>query len=488
MRKSEAIIKHFVSGAFMIRVISLAAVLLSGCSTDLLPDAASRGAGVASAGSGKSITSALAVGKTQDFAKLIRLKEVNSALCLRYQKQILECPLSSPLRADDSNKVLGCVAGVDPKALVGAEYKLSVQPPPGTKIYLSTKGGLWRTNEIGSGSAQTLTWGPMKGDDCRPNLRGVPAQSQLRSPKLLEVEDLEVVIVPDDKSKCSNTPNRISEFGAFELTLNGNPLFSKGDLTYRSGGHFLKLDALDAHIYNDEKRSKCIVSSKEVEEIVKEAEKNAPINAKLSAEQAASLSEDYNRETSRNNNLQQALSGQEKLGCWAFAKVDKLEVRIEGRALPRQSWGTGEEGKGNGNGRAFSFSFGRGIVHSVSEENGIFRPGGGFVSNAFSERYLQELQFVRIEKHGTTFENEQFSTSYRCGFLGLGTCTKREFRRFETDRRNISAIKILVNDQLIYEKNMNHDFQTGSLQWIDIDLQRNQKYRSLMRNTSCPAI
>lgn len=468
----------------MLRALTLVSFVLFGCST-ALPDPATRGAKATSADVQKN---SLALDRKQQIERIIKIKEVNTALCLRYQKQILECPLSSPLRADDSNKVLGCVSGVDPNALVGAEYKLSVQPPPGTKVYLSTKGGMWRTNEVGSGTAQLLTWGPMKGDTCRPNLRPLPAQSQLRSPKLLEIEDLEVVIIPDDKSNCSNTSNRVSEFGAFELALNGRPLFSKNDLTFRSGGHFLKLDAIDGYIYNEEKRSKCIVSSKEVEELSKEAERNAPIHASLSEAQIATLTEDYNRETSRNNNLQQALSGQEKLGCWAFAKVEKLEVRIEGRALPRQSWGTGEEAKGSGNGRAFSFSFGRGMVHSVSEENGLFRPGGGFVTNSFSGRYLQELQFIRIEKHGTTFENEQFSTSYRCGFLGLRTCTKREFRRYETDRRNLSAIKVLVNDQLIFEKNLSHDFQQGSLQWMDKDLQRNQRYRDLMRNTSCPAI
>jgi hypothetical protein len=480
----RSLIVCFTWGIAMLRVFTLMLLVLMGCSSDL-PDPALRGAQATSADSAKT---SLTRDKKQEIERYIKLKEVNSALCLRYQKQILECPLSSPLRADDSSKVLGCVSGVDPNATVGADFKISVQPPPGTKIYLSTKGGMWRTNEVGAGTAQKLTWGPMKGDICRSNLRAVPAQAQLRSPKMLEVEDLEVVVVPEDKKDCGNGSNRISQFGAFELSLNGNPLFSKSDLTYRGGAHFLKLDAIDGYIYNEEKRSKCIVSSKEVEEITREAEKNAPLNVTLSKEQAASMADDYNRETSRNNSLQQALSGQEKLGCWAFAKVDKLEVKIEGRALPRQSWGTGEEAKGSGNGRAFSFSFGRGIAHSISEENGLFRPGGGFVTNAFSGRYLQELQFIRIEKQGTTFENEQFSTTFKCGFLNLRRCTKREFRRFETDRRNLSSIKILVNDQLIYERNLNHDFQTGSLQWLDKDLQSNQKYRDLMRNTSCPAI
>lgn len=424
----------------------------------------------------------------EKWSKYLKLKEVNNALCLRAQKQFIECPLASPLLADDNSKVLGCVSGVNPDSVVGADYKISVQPPQGTKIYLRTSGGLWRTNEVGAGSEQKLTWGPMQQDSCRNSAPSAAAQAQIRSPKLLEVKDLEVVIVPDDTSKCSENRNRVSEFGAFEVSLNGNPLFRKNDLSYKNGGHFVNLAPLDSYIFDLDKRDKCIVPSKELESIVSEAEKNTPTAVDIPKEQQTTLADDINRESSRNNTLQQVLSGQEKLGCWAFAKIDKLEVKIDGSSLPRQSWGTGEMGKGHGNGRAFSFSFGRGMVHSVSEENGIFRSGGGFVSNAFADRYLQEIQMIQIEKHGTTFENEEFSTSYSCGFLGLGRCTKREFRRYETDRRHLSKVQILVNDQLLYESNMNHDFQTGSLSWSDRSIQNNEKYRDLMRRTDCPSI
>jgi len=458
------------------------AALVASCANDLLPSK-KRGAGTAELQS-------LSAGSTieEKWGKYLKLKEVNNSLCLRAQKQFIECPLASPLQADDNSKVLGCVSGVDPNAVVGVDYKISVQPPQGTKIYLRTSGGLWRTNEVGAGSEQKLTWGPMKPDGCRRSMPPASAQSQIRSPKLLEVKDLEIVIIPDDTSKCSSNSNRIREFGAFEVSLNGNPLFKKSDLTFKNGGHYVRLSALDSYIFDPDKRSKCIVPAKEIETIITQAEQNAAGSVDMPAGQEATLADDLNREASRNNELQQVLGGQEKLGCWAFAKVDKLEVKIDGRSLPKQSWGTGEMGKGDGNGRAFSFSFGRGLTHSVSEENGIFRPGGGFVLNSFADRYLQEIQMIRIEKQGTTFENEEFSTSYSCGFLGLKTCTRRQYRRYETDRRHMGNLQILVNDQLIYESSMNHDFQKGSLTWSDRNIQNNDKYRDLMRRTDCPSI
>jgi hypothetical protein len=467
----------------MIRfLIILSATLATSCAGELTPSKR-RTSGTADVQSlNAESTSA------EKWNKYVKLKEVNNSLCLRAQKQFIECPLASPLQADDTTKVLGCVSGVDPNANVGVDYKISVQPPSGTKIYLRTSGGLWRTNEVGAGSEQKLTWGPMQPDSCRRSMPAAPAQSQIRSPKLLEVKDIEVVIVPDDKSKCSSNGDKIGEFGAFEINLNGNPLFRKGDLTFKNGGHFLKLSPLDSYIFDLEKRNKCIVPAKEIEGLIAQAEQDAPTSTDIPAGQEATLADDMNREASRNNALQQVLSGQEKLGCWAFAKIDKLEVKIDGRSLPRQGWGTGEMAKGDGNGRAFSFTFGRGLTHSVSEESGIFRPGGGFALNSFADRYLQEIQMIQIEKHGTTFENEEFSTSYSCGFLGLGRCTKREFRRYETDRRHLGQVKILVNDQLIYERSMSHDFQKGSLSWSDRNIQNNDKYRDLMRRTDCPSI
>jgi len=419
--------------------------------------------------------------------KLVELKEVNSSLCVRYQKQLRECALATPLVPGDGDKVLGCISGVDPSAVLDVDYKISVQPPPGTRIYLSTKGGSWRTNEVGAGSDQKLTWGPRSPDSCSPGLRTPPKSllTQIRSPKLLELSDLEVVIVPDNKSDCLSTANRVNAFGEFQIVQNGQTLFTRRDLSFEGGRHLINLSSLDQKMDDPA----CSVPQDEVDALVKEAETNAPA---APASIPATLGDDLNREESRNNALHLALTGQVKLGCWAFQKVEKLEVKIDGATVERKAHGTGGQKNGSGNSKGYTFTFGRGLVHNVADEAGMFRPGGGFSTTDFADRMIQELQFLKIEKQGTAFENEEFSTSRSCGFLGFSTCTSRSFRRYEIDRRSLSALEIKVNDQLIYQNNnVRFTFEDGNMTWPPgnkaAPVFENPKYRDLMRRTDCPA-
>lgn len=425
--------------------------------------------------------------QSKKFNKLIEYKAVNDSLCVRYQKQVVECALATPLIPDDGDKVLGCISGVDPNARVGVDYKISVQPPPGHKIYLSTKGGTWRTNEVGAGSNQALTWGPRSADSCSPRLRTPPKSllTQIRSPKLLELSELEVVLVPDDKSLCYSTQNRVNAFSEFTIVQNGQILFTKSDLSYEGGRHLINLSSLDSKIDDP----KCSVPLDEIEALVTEASANLPPKP---AAIPATLGDDLNREESRNNALHLALTGQVKLGCWAFQKVDKLEVKLDGATVERKAHGTGGEKSGSGNSKGFTFTFGRGLVHSVGDASGLFRSGGGFATTDFADRMIQELQFLKIEKQGTAFENEAFSTSRSCGFLGFGTCTSRSFRRYEIDRRSVSSIEIKVGDQVIYQNNgINFTFEQGNMSWPSgnkmAPIFENSKYRELMRRTDCPA-
>jgi len=425
--------------------------------------------------------------QSKKLKKLVTLKEVNSSLCVRHQKQLRECALATPLIPDDSNKVLGCISGVDPNAVLDVDYKISVEPPPGTTIYLSTKGGSWRTNEVGRGTNQPLTWGPRSPDSCSPNLRTPPKSllTQIRSPKLLELSELEVVIVPENKDDCLSTQKRLNEFGEFQVIQNGKVIFSRSDLRFDGGRHLVNLSSLDAEM----EKEQCSIPQDEIEALVAEAESSAPA---APAAIPATLADDLNREESRNNALHLALTGQVKLGCWAFQKVSNLEVKIDGASVERKPHGTGDQKKGSGNSKGYTFTFGRGLVHSIADEAGMFRPGGGFSTADFAERMIQELQYLKIEKQGTAFKNEEFSTSRSCGFLGFSTCTSRSFRRYEVDRNTLSSIEIKVNDQLIYQNNsINFTFEEGNLTWPRGNkaaaIYENPKYRDLMRRTDCPA-
>jgi hypothetical protein len=417
--------------------------------------------------------------------ELVELKEVNNSLCVRYQKQVRECALATPLIPDDGNKVLGCISGVDPNAVLGVSYKISVTPPPGNRIYLSTKGGSWRTNEVGEGVDQVLTWGPRSPDSCSPNLRTPPKSllAQIRSPKLLELSDLEVVLVPEDSSQCLSTQNRVNAFGQFQIVQNGEILFSKGDLSFEGGRHLINLSRLDQKMDDPA----CAIPQDEVEALVNDAKANAPA---VPSTIPSTLGDELNREESRNNALFLALTGQVKMGCWAFQKVSKLEVKIDGSSVERKALGTGSEMSPSGNSKGYTFTFGRGLIHSIGDEGGMFRPGGGFSTAEFADRMIQELQFLKIEKQGTAYENEAFSTSRSCGFLGFGTCTSRSFRRYEIDRKSLSSIEIKVNDQLIYQNNsVNFTFDQNNMSWPPgnkaAPIYENPKYRDLMRRTDC---
>ena len=472
----------------MKRGLHLLPLLLLGCSGDL-PEAALKAKREAQAVAAKDSEVSLTKQRSLRFDDLLKLKAENDAMCLRVQKQRVECPLAIPLVSGDSEKVLGCVSGVADGATVGTEFKLDVQPPPGTKIYLSTKGGTWRTQEIGAGTGQKLVWGPKSPDSCNPNLRVNPAsiQASLRAPKLLELSDLEVVVVPDDKSQCYSTRNRLNEFGAFELSVNNEVVFRRPDLSFGSGSYSVSLAALDRYLNNP----KCVVPTTELQALFDEA-KNSVAAPKASAAIPPTVDDEHARETARNQSLRLALTGQEKLGCWAFAKIEKLEVKIDGAAVARASLGNGDQLKSEGNAKAYNLYFGRGLTHAISEENGVFKPGGGFITTDFAGKEIQELSFLRITRGGSSYDNEEFTTSRSCGFLGLKTCTDRSFRRYETNRRSVSSIKILVNDQLLYENNnVNFTFSRDKREWPSGNkvekIQDNPKFRELMRSTSCPA-
>ena len=122
---------------------------------------------------------------------------------------------------------------------------------------------------MGAGSGQTLTWGPRSPDSCSPNLRTPPKSllTQIRSPKLLELSDLEVVIVPDNKSECLSTQNRLGAFGEFQIVQNGKTLFTRSDLSFEGGRHLVNLSALDQKIDDPS----CSIPQDEVDALVAEA-------------------------------------------------------------------------------------------------------------------------------------------------------------------------------------------------------------------------
>lgn len=95
---------------------------------------------------------------TGSFPRLLELKAQNDALCLRVQKQRVECPIASAsLKTEDDQSVLGCVSGVDRNAKVETNFEINIQIPSGTKAQLTAQNGKWQTQLVGSGSGQNLS-------------------------------------------------------------------------------------------------------------------------------------------------------------------------------------------------------------------------------------------------------------------------------------------------------------------------------------------
>ena len=166
------------------------ALSLSACS----PEPPSLPANIKNANFGKA---ALDSQQKGSFSQLLELKAKNDALCLRVQKQRVECPVAAKsLRSEDDQTILGCVSGVDPNAKVESNFEMDIGIPSGTKAILSTKNGLWQTQPVASGSKQKLTWGPRAKTACDvlPPKKG----ALVRSPRVIELTDMSLRIISDN--------------------------------------------------------------------------------------------------------------------------------------------------------------------------------------------------------------------------------------------------------------------------------------------------
>lgn len=415
------------------------------------------------------------------FSQLLELKAKNDALCLRVQKQRVECPVAAKsLRPEDDQAILGCVSGVDPNAKVDSNFEMDISIPSGTKAILTTKNGLWQTQPVASGSKQKLTWGPRAKSACDvlPPKNG----TLVRSPRVIELTDMSLRIVSDNCS--ANTTYSTSNVSSFNLYLNGTSLFDRGDLSDGGGSIQVSLTKL----LGFQQDPKCFVQKDELAQIMNEAKANMPATPASAA--PADLEAQIARETNRNDQMIKQLTGSENLGCWGYQKIRKLQVKVDGAALPNSNLGLSGGALSNaGNSKEYTFSFGEAMNHVISDEsqNAVFRAGGGFVIDSFASREVQELRGLRIRKGGVAYQNDPV---YKPGFFGIGDW--RGFQRYELNLRSLSKISIFANDQLVYEKSgISFTFQGDKLVWPSNNgseqIQNSPAFIALMTRNDCPA-
>lgn len=424
---------------------------------------------------------ALDAAKTGTFAKLMELKSQNDALCLRVQKQRVECPVAAKsLRPEDDQTVLGCVSGVDKDAKVDSNFELDITLPAGTKAIITTRNGMWQTQPVASGTNQKLTWGPRTKLPC-DLLR--PRQTTLvRSPRVIELSDMFVKVVSDNCSESRNFSK--NDISTFVMNLNGTKLFDKADLADSSNGVQVSLTKL----LDFSQDPRCAVPKDELQKLMDAAK--AKVSAAAPADNPPDLEAQIARETNRNDQMIKQLSGPENLGCWGYTKIKKFQVKIEGSALPNANRGDSSSALQNaGNSKEYTFSFGQSMVHTIPDESqmAVFRPGGGFTINTFADREIQELRALRIKKGGVAYQNDPFRLN---GFLGIGSWSG--FHRYEKDIRALSKISIFANDQLVYEKSgISFTFEGGNMVWPSNsgseNIQNNPAFVKLMMRNDCPA-
>ncbi|NBX17256.1 MAG: hypothetical protein EBR09_07815 [Proteobacteria bacterium] len=425
---------------------------------------------------------ALKADSGDNFKKFLELKSQNDALCLRVQKQRVECPVATTsLKPEGEQEVLGCVSGVEEGTKYESNFEMSISIPSGTKAMLTTKNGMWQTNAVGSGQKQKLTWGPRSKSNC--DLLPARKKSLTRAPRIIELTDMYVRIVSDN---CDDTRQfKADDIGSFSLSLNGTELFDKGQLANSSAGVQVELSKL----LKFQQDPKCAVPEEELAALMSKAKSSASSKASAGSP-PADLDAQLSRETNRNDIMMKQLRGAENIGCWGYSTIKKLQVKIEGSALPNANRGdSGGALQNAGNSKEYTFEFGNNLVHVVPDEaqTAVFRGGGGFVIGSFGEREIQELRHLKIKKGGVSYQNDSF-----CLPCPLGIGCWCGFHRYEKDIRSISKMSILANDQLVYEKSaISFTFAADARVWPPNNglenIQNNPAFVQLMNRKDCPA-
>ncbi|NBO37403.1 hypothetical protein EBU99_02340 [bacterium] len=426
----------------------------------------------------------------QALTKTLELKAQNDEMCLLVQKQRVECKVAgTSLRPDDSQTVLGCVSGVAKDAKLETTFEMDIQAPPGTRVYLTAQRGNWQTNSVPSGSKQKLTWIPRQTDKCS-RLRIRPrSESNLlvRSPRIIELTDLNIIFEPND---CNDQRSfGKGDLSGFAFYINGEKVFGQGDLNNGTGtgaGAQVSVNKLLDYAQDP----KCSVPDDVLKAAFEKGKANAAADIAAASSKAppATIEDDLARETNRNEQMRRQLKGNENIGCWGYEKIEKLEVKVEGAALPNANRGDSRSAlQSLGNSKEYTFSFGQNMKFSIPDESAraVFKPGGGFVLADFKEREIQELRNIRISKGGVAYDNNPFRLD---GFLGIGSWSG--FHRYERDIRSLSSLKILANDQLVYERSgINFTFEGGNLVWPPFNgvesIQDGSAFVQLMRK-DCP--
>jgi hypothetical protein len=404
--------------------------------------------------------------------ELLYLKSLNKNYCVRLTKLKSECALSAPVLDADADVLTSCSADA---ASTSIQNKFELSFKAISPIKISLNDGVYVSDTLGA--ENTDFSGEVKFKELVPGTSKGPRIGDIFNLKLLNT-----VSRP-------NNPFGVADVEKFELKANGKVIVTKLDLINKDGGVFLNVDNFKKILTTPA----CAISNKDLQEIQDSSQQEAK---KTEADVLASIEKDFaepqkllaelNRERTRSQNFEYLATGQVNRGCWASQKVSTLEVQIVGSKVGDKSLGNDDKGKKpTGAPKSYTFALSDSVKlgHADEGSKSVFKPDGKLTSANFSNSTVAELQFLKITKNGVGY---RFTKGARkCGFLGTSTCG--EYENYETDRTNISGIKVLVNGEILYERSgISHTFENNALSFIEDKFTQNRAYLNLMARSDCP--
>lgn len=205
----------------------------------------------------------------------------------------------------------------------------------------------------------------------------------------------------------------------------------------------------------------------------------------------ADRSSELERERDRNGKLIQALLGSQAKGCFASVPLTKLEIVVRGGINNEfERFGGRSDSRISNEGDPYSFTITLGRDLGFSAGAGDLFRGTEFASEegsivkSYEDRKVSDIETIVIKRNGVAYDNQE--TTRSCGFLGTGRCTA--WYHGEHDRFILGDLKILVNDEVLYEKaGFSHIFDRNNLE-LKIStsaLQTNTAYNKLLSRQDC---
>ena len=419
-------------------------------------------------------------------AELKLLEAWNAKLCEKVNETRVKCPAAYPLIPNKSGNVLACNPSAGGATIEGKFSLKANANHNGRSIPISlwANDGKFTTNAVSGGGHNSIEW-----KQANMSASMVPRLVDLVSMKLRDQEGV---------TAGSFTFDKIQDF---ELQLNGKTILTRNDLTDSAdGGVAVKAQKL-TELKNN---SGCKIEEGLTDSLREKAKAEVEgLNPKdlskgLSDSEASAaipnLEGALERERGRQRGLFAALGIDPNLGCWQDVGLKSMVIIVDGNPGGNNGAIKLDENAGSprqGEGDASSYTFQLSDIFKFNDSNSpqrtIFKPEGKITKTDFTGGGMKigDTQFIKIKKNGYSFES---SSSKDCnnGFLGIGASCSTKFVNTETNVTFLSRIRILANDQLIYDRDgINHTFKQGSLEFSDTDFKNNKAWRSLLSRTDC---